>query len=71
MSVPKKRHSYTRKSNRRSHDFLVAKNVVSCSQCGSSALRHRVCPTCGYYRGKLIVDMSAKETPAAESQAQA
>lgn len=71
MSVPKKRSSYTRKSNRRSHDFLVATNVVSCPQCGSASLRHRVCPSCGYYRGKMVIDMSDKTAPAAETNTQA
>jgi large subunit ribosomal protein L32 len=28
-------------------------------KCGSSVKYHRVCPECGYYRGKLAIEKKA------------
>lgn len=38
--------------------------VTKCAQCGANKLNHRVCPSCGYYKGKQIVTIKtkAKET---------
>jgi large subunit ribosomal protein L32 len=29
----------------------------ACPRCSSPKLPHRVCPTCGYYRGKKLVEV--------------
>jgi large subunit ribosomal protein L32 len=29
--------------------------VVECSQCHSFILPHQVCPTCGYYGGRMVM----------------
>ncbi len=31
--------------------------IVSCVQCKQPKVNHRVCPTCGYYASKKIVNM--------------
>ncbi len=31
-------------------------------------MRHRVCPDCGYYRGKLVVDVVAKKEKKMQKQ---
>jgi len=59
MPNPKHRHSRTRRDKRRTHYKAVAANVLSCQNCGSAVLFHRVCPECGFYRGKLAVEKSA------------
>jgi len=46
--------------NRRSHHHLKTPRLSKCANCGADHLRHKMCPECGYYRGKLIVDMLAK-----------
>ncbi|MCI0522523.1 MAG: 50S ribosomal protein L32 [Bacteroidales bacterium] len=56
MPNPKHKHSSTRRDKRRTHDKAVAPTVAACSNCGSAHLYHRVCPECGYYRGKLAVE---------------
>jgi len=56
MPNPKHRHSRTRRDKRRTHYKAVAPNLASCSNCGAAVLFHRVCPECGYYRGKLAVE---------------
>jgi large subunit ribosomal protein L32 len=34
---------------------LVAPNLVECGNCGNKVLLHRVCPKCGFYRGKQVM----------------
>jgi large subunit ribosomal protein L32 len=56
MPNPKHRHSRQRRNKRRTHDVAVAPTVIKCSNCGATVKMHRVCPECGYYRGKLAVE---------------
>ncbi|HPX60914.1 MAG TPA: 50S ribosomal protein L32 [Deltaproteobacteria bacterium] len=58
MAVPKKKTSKSRKNMRRAHDFLTAQSVSTCPQCNSPKLPHRVCPSCGMYKGKEVVASS-------------
>lgn len=55
MANPKRRHSKARRGKRRAHDHLRAPNLSICSNCGSPLMPHRVCPTCGYYRGRQVI----------------
>ncbi len=57
MPNPKRRHSAQRRDKRRSHDFITAPQLTACSHCGSAALTHRICPECGYYRGKQAIEI--------------
>ena len=45
---------------RRSHDALKTASFSRCSQCGAEILPHRICPYCGYYRGKPAVTIRVK-----------
>ncbi|MDA8352678.1 MAG: 50S ribosomal protein L32 [Firmicutes bacterium] len=56
MAVPKRRTSKTRKLKRRTHYKLAVPGMVQCPQCGELKLSHRVCPECGYYKGKEVVN---------------
>jgi large subunit ribosomal protein L32 len=55
MAVPKKRKSKARRDQRRSHFKITAPNVIDCPQCTEPMLPHRVCPKCGYYKGRQVV----------------
>ncbi|MDR2910576.1 MAG: 50S ribosomal protein L32 [Bacteroidales bacterium] len=55
MPNPKRKHSKTRRDKRRTHYKATAPTVAACSNCGAAVLYHRVCPECGYYRGKLAI----------------
>ena len=55
--LPKRKISKGRRDRRRAHDALKARNVVQCSNCGEMRLPHRVCPNCGYYRGREVVSV--------------
>lgn len=56
MAVPKKRTSKQRKRKRRTHYKAVAPSVMECPTCGDPKRPHRVCPTCGTYRGEQVLD---------------
>jgi large subunit ribosomal protein L32 len=56
MGVPKKKTSKSRRDKRRSHDGLIARSLSLCPQCHEPKLPHRVCPHCGTYKGKEIIE---------------
>ncbi|NMA86386.1 MAG: 50S ribosomal protein L32 [Tissierellia bacterium] len=58
MAVPKRKTSSTRRDKRRASSYKLPKVTTSeCPQCHEAKLPHRVCPSCGYYGGKQVVDM--------------
>lgn len=64
MAVPKKKVSKSRRDSRRAHNFrLEAPNLSVCPTCKSPTMPHRVCPTCGHYQGRQVIN---KETQVAQ-----
>ncbi|GBE05543.1 MAG TPA: 50S ribosomal protein L32 [Nitrospirae bacterium] len=61
MPNPTHRHTRSRRDKRRANWKLSEPNVVLCSECGEHTLSHRVCPSCGSYRGKKIIEVIEKE----------
>ena len=59
MPNPKRRHSKGRKNRRRAHDHLYVPGLAECPKCHEKKLPHQVCPQCGYYKGREVVDTSA------------
>ena len=59
MPNPKRRHSKMRKNQRRAHDHLVPFSLSECPQCHERKLPHQVCPRCGHYKGREVVDTTA------------
>jgi large subunit ribosomal protein L32 len=59
MAVPKKKQSKSRRNKRRAnHDRMNAPTVVLCPQCSEPKLPHRVCSSCGYYKGTEVIHVS-------------
>jgi large subunit ribosomal protein L32 len=57
MANPKRRHSRQRRDKRRTNWKIKTNSLSVCPQCKSAKLPHRVCPTCGYYKGKEVVSV--------------
>jgi large subunit ribosomal protein L32 len=57
MPNPKRRHSKRRTSNRRAHDGLVRAGVSECPKCHEQKLPHRACPSCGFYKGREVIEV--------------
>jgi large subunit ribosomal protein L32 len=55
MAVPKKRTSKSKRDMRRANDHVKMPNVSNCPQCHEPVLSHHVCPNCGTYRGKTVI----------------
>ena len=57
MAVPKRRTSKSRKRLRRGHHAAASVRTQACPRCSSPKLSHRVCDSCGYYRGKKQIEV--------------
>lgn len=57
MPNPKRRHSRTRRNKRRTHDRLASPQFSTCPQCGEPKAPHRVCPHCGSYKGRTVIEI--------------
>ena len=58
---PKKRHSRARQGKRRASIKLEAPNFVTCANCKSIMLPHKVCKKCGFYNGRQVLTIKVKE----------
>lgn len=57
MALPKRRTTRSKRNMRRAnHDRVTAPNLIPCPNCGDVMVPHRVCPACGQYSGRKIVD---------------
>ncbi len=61
MANPTSRHSKSRKNKRRANWKGSVPNIAKCPDCGEMRLPHRVCPSCGSYKGKEILNIVEKE----------
>jgi len=55
--LPKRKISKGRRDRRRTHDNLKTRKLVTCPNCGEMRLPHHVCPHCGFYKGREVVDV--------------
>lgn len=55
MAVPKVKTSRVRTRRRRSHDALAVPRWVKCGNCGAPTLPHRLCLSCGQYKGRQVI----------------
>ena len=59
MAVPKRKKSKAKSRSRRANYLRMTKPSLStCSSCGSPRPSHTICPTCGYYKNKIVVTYS-------------
>lgn len=58
---PKRKLSKGRRDRRRAHDALESENLVACGNCGTMIQPHIVCPVCGQYKGREVIEIKKKE----------
>jgi large subunit ribosomal protein L32 len=59
MAVPKRKTSKSRRDKRRATHAISAPKVNVCQTCGQPKRPHRVCPTCGHYKGREVEPLRA------------
>ena len=58
MAVPKKKTSKARSRRRESINMrLSVPTLTECATCGNKVVPHRVCPKCGFYKGKQYLGL--------------
>lgn len=57
MAVPKHKISSSRGGSRRAHNAIKAISLSTCSNCQEPRPSHNVCPKCGWYRGREVVEV--------------
>jgi large subunit ribosomal protein L32 len=56
VAQPKRRTTSSKRDMRRAnHDKVTPPNLGVCSNCSAAVLPHRVCPSCGHFKGRQIV----------------
>lgn len=62
MPNPKKKHTRSRRDMRRSHNSGVElPQLVECPNCKAMRLPHNVCPSCGFYKDRVVAAPKAKK----------
>ena len=62
MPLQKRKHSQSRRDKRRTHWKIARPSLSRCPQCSHAGVSHRVCPNCGFYRGRAVIAVK-KSTP--------
>lgn len=58
---PKRKISKGRRDRRRAHDSLNPATLVQCSNCAEMRLPHTICPSCGHYQGREVVQVEKEK----------
>ena len=63
-ALPKRKYAKARQGKRRSHLKIALPPLDYCPQCHSPKLSHRVCPTCGTYAGREVIEIKSPKKKA-------
>jgi large subunit ribosomal protein L32 len=62
MAVQKRRQSKSRSAIRRAQVMKQpVPQTIPCPRCAATQLPHRVCPSCGYYKDRLVIESKEEE----------
>lgn len=61
MGLTKRRFSKARTASRRAGFKIQPVTLVDCPQCHKRMVPHRVCPACGYYAGRQVLEIKERE----------
>jgi len=62
MAVPKRHKTSSTRDQRRMHLFVTSPALYLCPKCKKTAKAHTVCKSCGYYKGREVIDILSKMT---------
>ncbi|MGE5445028.1 MAG: 50S ribosomal protein L32 [Ignavibacteriales bacterium] len=54
MALPKRKPSKSKSRKRRTHYKISPPSLSMCPNCNEPKPPHRVCPNCGYYKGRTF-----------------
>jgi large subunit ribosomal protein L32 len=58
MAVPKRKTSKAKSRTKRSINMKISvPSLAECATCGNKIVSHRVCPKCGFYKGKQYLEL--------------
>ena len=63
-ALPKRKYAKARQGRRRGHLGVIPALLDSCPQCHSPKLSHHVCPTCGSYAGREVIEIKSPKKKA-------
>ena len=67
--VIRMRHTRSHTANRRSHHALTSPEMAVCKNCGGHHRPHHMCLNCGFYNGRVVIDLAAKHKDRADRMA--
>jgi large subunit ribosomal protein L32 len=59
--LPKKQLSKGKQRSRAAHYRFRPASLTACGQCHQLILPHRVCPYCGYYKGRQVISVGGTQ----------
>ena len=60
--LPKRKYPKAAQGARRSHLGITPTGTDICPQCHSTKLPHTVCPTCGMYNGRQVLEIKTPKS---------
>lgn len=66
-ALPKRKISSRRRGNRRSQQRANVVKLTQCTRCRSMRPQHHACPVCGFYKGRVAIDIPLPEAPGAQA----
>ena len=59
MAVPKRKSSRMQRRQRKAANRYEGVAATYCVSCGAPVMPHRVCPSCGQYAGRQVLNVEA------------
>ena len=56
MPVPKRKRSRARRDKRFANKGMKPRSFTSCANCEETLMAHQACGSCGYYKGRKVLE---------------
>ncbi|MDE2765250.1 MAG: 50S ribosomal protein L32 [Chloroflexota bacterium] len=60
--LPKRKRTKAAKGANNAHNAIKRAAIVDCPHCRRPMMAHRVCPACGHYRGRDVLEIETANT---------